>query len=231
MTITNEGEWNTSDDPQRMLDVVLGNASDRKLRLYSIACVKRVVQQGSAEWWFDDAVALLHTFERSVHGNVDEVAYRELGELMWELHYDVLGSAEEELSFGYLAFMSAMVNPPIGSATRASLNANIALSPPFPQRPERYEAAGTEEAKHQAHLLRCIFGNPFTPTTFDSRWLTSTVKDLARTADEGELFDRLPILADALQDAGCENEAILRHCREDAVHARGCWVLDAILGK
>ncbi|MDY3553595.1 hypothetical protein R5W24_002698 [Gemmata sp. JC717] len=41
----------------------------------------------------------------------------------------------------------------------------------------------------------------------------------------------MPILADALQDAGCDNDDILNHCRADTVHARGCWVVDAVLGK
>jgi hypothetical protein len=44
-------------------------------------------------------------------------------------------------------------------------------------------------------------------------------------------FTPMPILADALQDAGCDNAEILAHCRGDSPHIRGCWVVDLVLGK
>src|SRR5262249_12788383 len=81
------------------------------------------------------------------------------------------------------------------------------------------------------HLLRDIVGNPFRPVAVDSRWQPSTVLALAGGIYEDRAFDRLPILADALQDAGCENPDILTHLRDDGPHVRGCWALDLILGK
>jgi hypothetical protein len=81
------------------------------------------------------------------------------------------------------------------------------------------------------HLIRDIFGNPFRPVTADPAWLTSTVVALTRGIYEERAFDRLPILADALQDAGCDNADILDHCRGPGPHVRGCWVVDLILGK
>jgi hypothetical protein len=80
-------------------------------------------------------------------------------------------------------------------------------------------------------LLRCIFGNPFRPVTVDPEWLTSTVVALARGIYEERAFGRLPILADALQDVGCDNDDVLNHCRGVGPHARGCWVVDLVLGK
>ncbi len=80
-------------------------------------------------------------------------------------------------------------------------------------------------------LFRCILGNPFRIDSCDPAWLTSTVVGLAEAIYAERAFDRLPILADALQEAGCENERILAHCRDDGVHARGCWVVDLLLGK
>ena len=80
-------------------------------------------------------------------------------------------------------------------------------------------------------LLHELFGNPFRRVTLDPRWLTSNVRDLARTIYEERAFDRLPILADALMDAGCDNEQVLSHCRDGKEHVRGCWVIDLILGK
>lgn len=81
-----------------------------------------------------------------------------------------------------------------------------------------------------AHWLRDIFGNPFCPVALDPRWRTSDVVGVARGIYEDWAFDRLPILADALMDAGCENEQIIGHCRSDSPHVRGCWVVDLVLG-
>ncbi|MBM3981841.1 MAG: hypothetical protein FJ304_16510 [Planctomycetes bacterium] len=79
--------------------------------------------------------------------------------------------------------------------------------------------------------MRCIFGNPFRPVAFDPAWRTDTAVALARQMYESREFSALPILADALQDAGCDNEDVLNHCREPGTHVRGCWVVDLVLGK
>ena len=96
------------------------------------------------------------------------------------------------------------------------------------------EASGAvydiERAMH-ADLLRDIFGNPFRPVAFDPAWRASAVVALATGIYEERAFDRMPILADALQDAGCDNEDILNHCRQPGDHVRGCWVADLVLGK
>jgi hypothetical protein len=69
------------------------------------------------------------------------------------------------------------------------------------------------------------------PPVLDPRWLTSNVGDLSRTIYAERAFERLPILADALMDAGCDNEDILAHCRSEGPHVRSCWVVDLLLGK
>lgn len=91
--------------------------------------------------------------------------------------------------------------------------------------------ADVEEAAVQADLLRCVAGNPFRVTAFDPAWRTSAVVGVAEAAYEAKAWDRLPILADALQDAGCEAEALLSHLRSGGPRCRGCWVLDLLLGK
>jgi hypothetical protein len=83
----------------------------------------------------------------------------------------------------------------------------------------------------QLHLLRDIFGNPFRPVAVDPDWLTPTVVDLARGVYDAKAFDRLPVLADALEDAGCGHPDVLAHCRGPGPHVRGCWVVDLVLGK
>lgn len=86
-------------------------------------------------------------------------------------------------------------------------------------------------ATRQAGFLRDIFGNPFQPVSFAPDWRTDTAALLARQMYDAYDFSAMPILADALQDAGCDNEDALSHCRSSEPHVRGCWVVDAVLGK
>jgi hypothetical protein len=87
------------------------------------------------------------------------------------------------------------------------------------------------EAAVQARLLRDIFGNPFRPVTVDPAWQTANIVALAQAMYDERAFDRMPILGDALEDAGCTNADVLTHCRQPGEHVRGCWVVDLLLGK
>jgi hypothetical protein len=80
-------------------------------------------------------------------------------------------------------------------------------------------------------LIREVFGPSLAPITVDPDWRTDTAVTLAAQMYESRDFSPMPILADALQDAGCDNEDILSHCRSDGPHVRGCWVVDLVLGK
>jgi hypothetical protein len=80
-------------------------------------------------------------------------------------------------------------------------------------------------------ILRDVVGNPFHPLAADPAWLTPAVVGLARSAYEERAFDLLPILADALEEAGCTNREVLGHCRQTGEHVRGCWLIDLLLGK
>jgi hypothetical protein len=81
------------------------------------------------------------------------------------------------------------------------------------------------------HIIDDIFGNPFRPVTFDPAWRTDTALTLARTMYDARDFSAMPILADALQDVGCDRADILDHCRGPGPHVRGCWVVDPVLSK
>jgi hypothetical protein len=96
---------------------------------------------------------------------------------------------------------------------------------------ERRDLRAVELWKNTTGLVRCLFGNPFRPVALGGTWLTSTVTNLAQAIYDDHAFDRLPILADALEDAGCTDEDILAHCRGGGEHCRGCWVVDLLLGK
>lgn len=86
------------------------------------------------------------------------------------------------------------------------------------------------ERAAQADLLRCVAGSPFREVRFEPAWRSDDVVGLARSIYEDRAFDRLPILSDALLDAGCNEDAVVTHCRDGRPHTRGCWVVDLILG-
>jgi len=97
-----------------------------------------------------------------------------------------------------------------------------------------YKLHKAKEACVQAVLLRDILGNPFRPVAVAPSWLawnSSTVSRIAQAIYDERAFERMPILADALEDSGCDNADILAHCRGDGPHVRGCWVVDLLLGK
>ncbi len=104
--------------------------------------------------------------------------------------------------------------------------------PRSPLSTESILTAETLEREAQCAVVREIFGNPFRPVAFDPEWRTDTAVSLARGMYESRDFSAMPILADALQDAGCENTEILTHCRDETLtHVRGCWAVDLVLGK
>ena len=97
---------------------------------------------------------------------------------------------------------------------------------------EVFAAACRTGEERTIRLIRDIYGNPFRPVTFDPSWRTSTAVGLARSMYESRDFAAMLILADALEDAGCDSPDVLAHCRDPkGVHVRGCWVVDLVLGK
>jgi hypothetical protein len=79
------------------------------------------------------------------------------------------------------------------------------------------------------HLLRDIFGSPFRSVPIQAAWRTAMATSLARGMYESGDYSPMPILADALEEGGCESAEILDHCRNSAPHFRGCWALDSLL--
>src|SRR5207253_1730777 len=88
-----------------------------------------------------------------------------------------------------------------------------------------------QEKRYQFGLIRELVGDPFRPITVNRAWLKGTIRHLAQSIDEEQAFAELPVLADALEDAGCADEAMLTHLRSPGPHLRGCWVIDLLLGK
>jgi hypothetical protein len=205
-----EAEWLCCREPLRMLEGVRGSASERKLRLFAIACYRRVWHRlGEARR------KMIQVAER----------YTDRMPPPDELNAD---------DAGWLMGIRYFVESPFAASCHASEFACWALvdHAHWQGKTTRdgVREASLAERPHQCDLLRCLFGNPFRPRAIDPLWLTwadGTVAQLAQVIDEQRLAD-LPILADALEDAGCASFELLDHLRSAIGHARGCWALDLL---
>jgi hypothetical protein len=120
------------------------------------------------------------------------------------------------------------------AVAHASRHAGPAPADAHPAHPwhQKFLSAYIEYVKLKADLLRCLFPDPSRPVDFSPAWRTGTAVTLARTMYAARDFSAMPILADALQDAGCDGDDILAHCRDTTrPHVRGCWVVDRVLEK
>lgn len=196
-----EEEWLASGDSANLLTALSDRRHERKLRLYATACCAR----SSTTIRFPPMKRALLLSEQLADGKVGVESLEALGQVIGRIWYAVTDD-EHDTHWSILGLTS-------GSAHFAAQTV----------------AAIPEEGR--VKILRDIFGNPFRPVAFDPRWGTSDVVGLARAIYDDKAFERMPILADALVDAGCEDEQVIVHCRGDGAHVRGCWVVDAILGK
>jgi hypothetical protein len=215
-----EREWINATDPQMMLLFLgySGKASERKLELFSCAIVRRFWRQLGDE----RLRQCVRVAERFADGLV---TLREMGRA-----FDDFLNAVMEKGGG---FRAAEAPPAVAAAFYAvhgpSFSDAYASS-------DAFAADHPGEAAAHAALLRDLFGPlPFREVCLDLAWLVwndRTVKRLAEGIYEERAFERMPVLGDALEEAGCESEDILRHCRERGLaHCRGCWAVDLILGK
>jgi hypothetical protein len=220
-----EREWLTCTDPTSMLAHLVAAASDRKLRLFAVACCRRI-WEAMADERSQRAVVVA---EQYADGLCD---FREVHEAR-----DAAGAAVEKASgtrYAPPAHCGMSTLGPVAhtAAANCAYFAAVTVLPAGHDEEYWLDEAYVGEGEAQVALLRDIFGNPFRPVTVDPAWLTSTVVALAKSIYESRDFSAVPILADALQDAGCDNDAILTHCRDTALtHVRGCWVVDLLTGR
>jgi hypothetical protein len=211
-----EAEWLACGDPHRMLEFLGGRASVRKLRLLACACCRRLWPHLSAA-----ARRSVRAAERFADGLATP---------------EELAAARGPNYSGIRADNSGSFAADPSRRFRRSVRFALfhaAWSAGWPGWVERIipENEAAEKAA-QAAVVREVFGNPFRRVARKRAWLTSDVLALARGVYDERAFDRLPILADALQDAGCDGEDVLNHLRDEATpHVHGCWVLDLVLGK
>jgi hypothetical protein len=254
-----ESQWQTCTDPAPMLAFLRRRASERKLRLFAVACSRRMLHLVTDDFG-RQAVALA---ERLAEGRAREPDRAALWERIQEMREDRI--ADREFFGATLAYavqggiaQAGNVLSVVTSAAKKVVTAlgHEELNRVLPQSAlgERATAAAesigwsalrqrqadraSQEAKQrerqvQADLLREIFGNPFRTVAIDDaclHWNDGTVPRLARVIYDERRFETLPVLADALEDAGCSDVSLLQHCRSGAAHVRGCWAVDVLVG-
>jgi hypothetical protein len=213
-----EAEWLSCKDLAWMLRFLEGKASERKLRLFVVACCRRVPRLMRQEV----CRQAVEVAERFADGAASRNDLEETYDFfLREIHQSSDWSADRWVR--YLA--SGCVRPDLISrdADIVSFARNYTV------------VSRQEENRVQVRLLKDIFGNPFHPlSVLDPAllsWNDGTIPKLARAIYEERCFEDLPILGDALEEAGCTNVDILNHCRQHGEHVRGCLALDLILGK
>jgi hypothetical protein len=226
-----EKGWQNCTDPRRMLEFLQGKASERKLRLFAVACCRRVLHLMLASKAYQIGEAI-EVAERSTDGvaESDRLAY----------FRDIIPFDYEESA----AIALCSLNEHRGARDCAECTSIIAggkINPGNRGRSKQARkvvrdsrASRQLEKKKQAALLGDIFGNPFRPVTLDPTWLTwqgRLLVSMAQRMYDSRDFSDMPVLADALEEAGCSDQDILGHCRSGGEHVRGCWVVDLILGK
>jgi hypothetical protein len=211
-----EADWHTSTDADLMLRFLKrrkNRPSERKFRLYAVACCRRlwpVMEEPCRQ-----AIVVA---EQYADGQANDEALAAASQVVvgrQRRRGVVDARIAWEASEGATRPRSAI---PVKSVFSARL-----LSGTNP------ELLTDDESL--AALVREIVGNPFRPVAIKGAWLTGSVTGLAQAIYDERGFERLPILADALVDAGCDNADMLDHCRAPGPHVRGCWVVDLLTGR
>jgi hypothetical protein len=240
-----EDEWLACNDPMPMLAFLRSKASDRKVRLFACACFhpvrdffSKVTQRAVevAERFADgigspDELSQAFRLARGARQNWHDLRRFRLNQSPWDMAEEWADDALRILTDDALrqaghAFLKRTAQGLKGKRKerRRELQAR-----------QTFEDAWWVERKAQADVLHDIVGNPFRPVSPSPQsvlsWNDGIVAKIAQGIYAERAFDRMPILHDALLDAGCADEALLMHCRNPEGHVRGCWALDLILGK
>jgi hypothetical protein len=225
----NEEEWLTGGDPSPMLRYLMElGTSERKLRLLACACCRQV-------WPLltdPRSRRAVEVAERFADGRATEL---ELGQALPQ----AMAATGRTQHAAVAAYWAATRKPsgPLENAfaAAAAAAARHAVEDAGGGQAVVWNATQADASRNQAALIREVIGNPFRPAGLGPGWLTwagGLVPQLAEGVYEDRAFDRMPVLGDALEEAGCTDEAVLGHCRQPpGGHVRGCWVLDLLLQK
>jgi hypothetical protein len=218
-----DADWETCSTPHKMLKLLYGvrrRASERKMRLFACACVRRLWRLQPPDGL---SIRAVETAERYADGGVSREDLYAAGWAAYEGWENRKRSAERdarEAAGNTTALPKHVPSDFYGFWTDAVA--------------EPAQAAGLTPAD-QCDLIRELFGCGWRrpPAAADAwlSWNDGVVRKLAQEIYENRDFEIMPLLADALEEAGCADAAILGHCREPRDHVRGCWVVDLLLRK
>jgi hypothetical protein len=224
-----ENDWLTGTDPDRLIGQLRGRASPRRWRLFACACARRVTHFVENP----DLLQGLEVAERYADGRASEAELRKAADLVdrWlenappdDVEYHAGTAISDSLeSDKLIRRWPGQRNPAV-----------VAVAQRAEEEARDPAMVSQVELAFECAVLRDLFGNPFRIVHFDPTWRTwndGAIVGIARRIYDEQAFDNLPILADALEEAGCTEADILAHCREPGVHVRGCWVLDWLLGR
>jgi hypothetical protein len=207
--ILTEADWLSARAPGRLLDR-LRDASKRKLRLLACACARQVWDR-LEDVRSREAVLAAEGYADGLLGRKGLIKFRD------EAFHVGVGTRGR----AYLAWVvswTESIEPDFLDWTVAQRATQAA------------PGAGVKQTAVCA-LIREVFGNPYRPPVIPAGWLQwngGTVAALGRTIYDERSFTHLPVLADALEEAGCDDADLLAHCRRPDGHVRGCWALDAV---
>jgi hypothetical protein len=208
-----EAAWLKCSSVVDLLEHLTGKVSVRKLRLFACACCRCL--WGSFE--DEPARKAVESAERFADGLETWGRMTELGRATRSVPGNPRTAPPRAVAFAEAASCCTYSTESLAAQSASNL---------------ARQAGGTE--RQQVALIREIFGNPFRPIALDPyllAWSDGAIVSLARGIYEERAFERMPILGDALEEAGCTNQEILDHCRAPRDHVRGCWLLDALLSR
>ncbi len=219
-----ETEWVSSTDPLLMLESLggTGRLSDRKARLFAVACCRSIWGLFADE----RSRQAVEVAERYADGAATAQELDHACEAVRVVAFDARWDIARQAAWGtcWRCLWSEFGEEADGGAVIASTNAAWEA--------RRRRSAEEDEYLAQAALLRCLFGpRPGVSIGVEPRWRTPAALGLARAIYEERRWEDTPVLADTLEDAGCTNAEVLDHCRKPGPHARGCFVIDTLLGK
>jgi len=232
-----EAEWRGSTDPEKMLRYLRRKAvaTDRKLRLFACACCRMVwhlMPDGPLYEWARTAVEVA---ERFADGLATEKDLDDIHEHSWSV---AAGNRSAADCAAIAAFWSSEFHAATAAMTALTETWNAALHGATVA--EWQAGIDAAEGKKRAALLRDVISQPLLRqrNRLSPTWLTSDVTSMAQTAYDERILpagtldpDRLAVLADALEEAGCDNADLLSHLRGPGPHVRGCWAVDLLLEK
>jgi hypothetical protein len=221
-----EQEWSDCTDPTPMLEFLRGKAGDRKLRLSAVAFCRGVWDSIRRD--AKDALATVERFADGLALDVERESAKAAAAR--EVRRWSKGATRTGLSVARATKGVEGAAHEVAWEAAASASAHIS----YPTWEAGHESRRRRTLQEHCQLLRDIFGNPFRPVALDPSWVVwndGAVLKMARTIYDQRRFSDLPLVADALEEAGCTVADILGHCRSGGEHVRGCWVMDLLLGK